>query len=153
MLPLTTESSFQNLVWVYSKAWVIPRIKVLDFFKLRSKYLCQKSRNLLILAAFDCRSENATSSFLRTRTMFQLLLQFDILKDNRQYKFISISGQVLKYFSLYVQFLRIAESFPDIALKYYGSVFSQINLVCLSLYKCIVFLGEFWGAFETFSVY
>lgn len=55
--------------------------------------------------------------------MFQLLLELDILKDNRQYKFISISGQVLKYFSMYVQFLRIAESFPDIALKYYDSVF------------------------------
>ena len=55
--------------------------------------------------------------------MFQLLLELDILKDNKQYKFISISGQVLKYFSMYVQFLRIAESFPDIALKYYGSVF------------------------------
>ena len=94
--------------------------KSLGFFLNWGVNTCAKIKEPIDISSLWLQKWNAISTFLRTRTM---LLELDILKDNRQYKFNSISGQVLKYFSMYVQFLRIAESFPDIALKYYGSVF------------------------------
>lgn len=97
--------------------------KSLGFFLNWGVNTCAKIKEPIDISSLWLQKWNATSTFLRTRTMFQLSLELDILKDNIQYKFISISGQVLKYFSMYVQFLRTAESFPAIALKYYGSVF------------------------------
>ena len=56
--------------------------KSLGFFFNWGVNTCAKIKEPIDISSLWLQKWNATSTFLRTRTMFQLLLELDILKDN-----------------------------------------------------------------------